>query len=446
MASETKQPVTMETIGASTSSEFLIKAVKESTIREFEAVMAQGIYTGYATKEVGWLDGNKLMKSSDVFGYPYDPGLYYSMRYNHPIIKTLMDFKMNSVASLKYNVKPCDPENIESILAAEAVDFYLNRMPYNPLNDFIAETYDRVGTFGHAFYEMVLTEDGFYNLVYIPPATIEYITLDTQNYFITSVTQYSGMTQRTIPAWKLVWFGRDATLGAYYGTSDMRPLVAPFTAAEQIWQSFIGQVRYSKGILYAKETENAGESTTAESYRNVFSYLTKFYQGKDAPIILDRALELGFLAPDNPASSWIIEIVSYIDQQVRECLFSTLNSLGISGQGARALGESFSVSDAEKFADHVSGFMSMINGQKNPHSNLLEFITETCGYDKRYTPYIEVENTIEVKPEGRIELILKVIEAGILTAEEFGVDNKRALLEDLGFSLTAFNKMYGEPE
>lgn len=435
--------VTSETL-TTTDDMGRINIIKPSAVKRYSGVESKAPWLGYDSREVGWVDGNRLLKPTDVFGTDTQTALYQAMRNNLQTIKTYMDYRKMTMASLSYCLRPAN-ESEEAQLVALLVERYIENQPASPtkgINNLMADIYDKVSTFGHVFYEIQLTKDGNYKLNYIPPHTIEYINLTEDGRYIESITQNTSINYTTIDADKLTWYAQSVAFeGNYWGISDLRPLIQPYTTAEKMWQNYLSQVRFSKSFIIANE-KSGEDSTTSDGYINLLDWMTAVANDKEFPLILDRALEVNVLKSDTPVTSYIVEVIKMLNEDIREGLAGSLNSLGISGTGARALGDSFSVSDAEKLSAHIENFIAVVNGQFSPHSRFLQVITESMGYDKSLTPRIEAENNIEVKVENRIEKVIMLIEKGIISPEELGLKNKMKLLEELGLGTNEFREIH----
>lgn len=379
--------------------------------------------------EAGWYDANVDLYRKDVTGYPHDLGTFDSMRYNHPVIKAAMDFRMNQVNNMRYDVVPrCDePDEIETV-AANAVQHVIENMPYQNLCTLVSFVYDQVSTYGFCFYEWIWDENDLeFSLFHIPPSTIDRIELSEDFRYINCIYQNNGGDYIEIEADRLIWFGKDSTLGNYFGRSDLRSLLMYFEAQQQAMQHYLRNQENSVGVVYLQQTDTVPDE---ESFLEGLQWL----RDVSIPFIAPEQLKPQYLQAQTIDVDSTIKFIEHSNDVIREATLSSLNSLGIGGSGgAYALGKELSVSDAKKFLNHVESFMDIINGNTNFHSCLLEKITTCLGFDKKYTPEICIIDSIKEDRTTQINTLLTLVEKGILSTEEIGSKNKIAIMEDLGF-------------
>jgi hypothetical protein len=329
------------------------------------------------------------------------------MRQADPIIASTMDFRRDSVASLEYDVIPRSAEpTIEEELAAKAVKYTLQNLPGSSLNDFISRTYDMVYSYGFALYEMHIPQEGEnkgrFQLLEIPSFYIEWWNLDDETRSkMESAYVNLGDTYETIDAKKLVWFGNQLFLGNYWGLSDLRKLLAVFSAKKQDLQMYLALRRLQSGILYFKENGDYPNNANSWAVAKLDGYSTT---------------------------------ASYFDGLIRQALGDSLKNLGISHNGGSlALGKEMAITDAEQFKNHVDQFLMIMNGAGAPEANLLEIITETLGFNRNAAPKIvAIDNTATDMTEN-MESLLVLFKEGIITREDLPDGFAQQILDRLGF-------------
>jgi hypothetical protein len=92
-------------------------------------------------------------------------------------------------------------------------------------------------------------DKGIMCLYHIPAFQVEWFNLDKTRTRLKSVRVSLGDNQITIPASKLVWFGDMLFPGNYWGNSDLRKLMAIFSAKKQDLQNYLALRRLQQGIL-----------------------------------------------------------------------------------------------------------------------------------------------------------------------------------------------------
>jgi hypothetical protein len=121
-------------------------------------------------------------------------------------------------------------------------------------------------------------DKGIMCLYHIPAFQVEWFNLDKTRTRLESVRVSLGDNLITIPASKLVWFGDMLFPGNYWGNSDLRKLMAIFSAKKQDLQNYLALRRLQQGILYFKE--NGEYPNNANSWINAKNFLTQYFQGK----------------------------------------------------------------------------------------------------------------------------------------------------------------------
>lgn len=384
--------------------------------------------------DAGFLDSNVQITPRDLYGRPQAPGLYYEMRYSDPIIASIMNFRRDSVGALDYDLEPAD-DSTTSEMAANSVKYVLENLPYMDLNSFVAKTYDEVYSFGFCLYEMVVNDAGRFSLHHIPSFMVDWWILSDNRTYLSGVKIDEGDKLIEVDARKFVWFGDQAYEGNYWGISDLRKLVAVFSARKQDLQNYLALRRLQQGVPYFKE--NGEHPNNANSWQVAANWLTSYFQGKPSPLILNAGMDFAYQAISIPGVDNASSMLSYFDAIIREALGSSLHNLGIGGAGgAYALGKELAISDAEQFKTHVDDFLQILNGNNAPESNLLTVITELLGFDPHlHTPKLVVrDNTIAVDITENLDKLVTLVKEGIISREALPEDFDQMVLAELGFT------------
>lgn len=385
----------------------------------------------------GFRDPNRLINPEDLVGTIYDPGIYYEMRQADAIVSSIMDFRRDSVASLSYDIVPrCEEPNLNQQMAAQAVKYYLNNIPYMGFKQFVSHAYDQVYSYGFALYEMHLPEDGpdagKMCLYHIPSFQVDWFNLDKDTRTrLESVRIDTGDGLKTIDGRKLVWFGDMEYPGNFWGKSDLRKIMATFSAKKQDLLAYLALRRLQQGVLYFKE--NGEHPNNDASWQVAKNYLVQYFQGKPSPLILNAGMDLNFLNVTIPGVDNYSNTATYFDALIRESLGASLKNLGIGGNGgAYALGKELAITDAEQFTAHVEDFLMMLNGHTAPESNLIEVITELCGFDPSDAPRIIVNDNVQHNIKESIDKLIQLFSAGIISNKDLPEDLVNRMLKELG--------------
>ena len=404
--------------------------------KELEENDYRGPFLGI--QDAGFKDPNELISTTDLYGTIYESGVFFEMRYADPIIGSIMEFRKNSVSALEYNVVPKDkaPTDTQK-MAAESVKWLINRIPNQSLNGFISHAYDQIFSFGFALYELHVPEDGpnkgIVCMYHIPAFQVEWFNLDKTRTRLESVRVSLGDKIITIPASKLVWFGDMLFPGNYWGNSDLRKLMAIFSAKKQDLQNYLVLRRLQQGILYFKE--NGEYPNNANSWQNAKNFLTQYFSGKPSPLLLNAGMDINMLNVSQPGLDNAEKMFNYFDNLIREALGQSLKNLGIAGNGGSlALGKELAVTDAVQFMEHVTEFLLMLNGENAVESNFLEILTELLGFNPRTdTPKLVVVDNTATDEEENVDLLIQLLKDGIISREDLPEGTIEKLLNKIGF-------------
>jgi hypothetical protein len=397
------------------------------------AAIERGRLSGYPAfgRYAGFLDPNIEITPQDLFGLsPRNLGILYRMRHAHPVIASGMDFAARAVEAVDYGLEPADG-SIRARAARDAVERAFRTMRGYTLPSWIAATFDDVRTYGASWQEL-RSDDG--RTLYphrIAPHLIQMVNYAPDFIELGSVTVQSGAGLQTLGVDALAWYGRQAWPGHYYGLSDLRKLLAIFSAYEQDLRTYLDQQRLARGILHTRETE-AG--TNAVSVDEVVDWLIAYHNGEDRPIHLPHGIELGVTNVTNPAVAHFQSMLGYYDTLMRETLMSALGSLGINGEGARSLGESFRVVDAQRLRAALDAFLRMINGETSPYSSLLRALTINAGYPAELTPRVVCAGQVGIDMAQQRADLVALSGAGLVTRADIGDEGVSLLVSGLGFT------------
>ena len=221
--------------------------------------------------------------------------------------------------------------------------------------------------------------------------------------------------------------------GNYWGNSDLRKLMAIFSAKKQDLQNYLVLRRLQQGILYFQES---GEyPNNANSWANAKQFLTQYFQGKPSPLLLNAGMDIKMLQVSQPGLDNAEKMFNYFDNLIREALGQSLKNLGIAGNGGSlALGKELAITDAVQFMEHVSEFLLMLNGENAVESNFLEVCTELLGFDpKTETPMIVAIDNTATDNNINVELLIQMLKDGIIDKTDLPEGTIEKLLTKIGF-------------
>jgi hypothetical protein len=399
------------------------------TLSTMRTLMGQPQYGRYA----GFYEPNREITPQDLYGISQrDLGILYRMRVAHPVIASGMDFARSAVEAVEYGLEPADP-SLRARAARDAVERAFVQTPGLSLSGFVGMVFDLSRTNGFAALEIVDAGDGRHIAPRpIAPHLMQGWIYDSDFVGLAGVRVVSNASTVTLDVDRFAWYGRQHYPGQYYGLSDLRPLLSLFAAYEQDLRTYIDQQRNARGFLYGQE--NAG-GTNKLSVDRMIEYLARYHAGDDFPLIVPAGMEIGFMSVTNPAVAHFKEMLGYYDTSFREALMSSLGSLGINGEGARSLGESFRVVDAQRLRARLDQFLRMINGETSAYSSFLRMVTINEGYEADLTPRIVCAGQVGVDMTQQRSDLIALSNAGIVTRADIGEDNVRHLIAGLGLEV-----------
>lgn len=368
----------------------------------------------------GFMDPIGLsMMPRDLIGNQTNPGIYYRMRI-HPIIYAVMEARKNFLRSIEF---------LFSGKHADKLNRYWQRyvkttknVPYD-LSSFIADVSDNKSSYGFQLYEYHKSNQ----FIYLYPVDhLQVISFEGTDQ-LEGVLCYSGTATKQLPADEICLYSNMFTQGNWWGLSDLRPLVETFLVYESEMKNFLASRPIEKGVVYAKQVE----ISDANSYVGIEDMLNSIIKGQSVTGILDPGFELGILQVNNGQDSVVQleQIIQLTNEVIRNCLWSNLESLGISTHGSRALGETFELSDQKKLEQYIE-------------AELEELKMSKLFYDIAYEldiPVSEIEistpGLVKSDDRAKYDEIIQLIKDGIITKEEIGPENWKRILESKGIVL-----------
>lgn len=395
---------------------------------EFSAGPVVASWPAYG-KLAGYLDPNREVMPQDLYGMGNRQlGQLFRMRHAHPVIGAAMDFARREMESLTYELEPADDSAL-SKAAAVAVAEAFERMPGWSLPRWVAHTVDAIRTYGYCLYE-TRSNGGDLWPFYVAPHLLDSWWLKDSYTEIDYASIYSGGALAKLYMDRASWYGLSAAPGNYYGIAELRKLLALFAAYEQDLQMYLDQQRLARGILYLEQTTEIAPSQT--SVNAAVEWLLAYHRGEDRPFVAPYGLKPAVVTVQNPTIAEFGNMLEKYNVQFREALMSSLGSLGISGDGARALGEEFRIVDAQRFRSAVESYLAVVNGQTSRYSDFLVKLTLDMGYPAECTPRIVTrDNTGTDAAANRADLVA-MVGAGILSRTDLSADSLDRLIRSLG--------------
>lgn len=381
-------------------------------------------------KTAGYLDANPEVSPQELYGLtPRQLGVLFRMRYAHPVIGAAMDYARREMETLTYELEPADDSALAEA-AAIAVAEAFTRMPGWSLPRWIAWTVDMMRTYGFCAYELASDDGESIYPAYIAPHLLDSWLLDASYVHLTGARVFSAGVLTNVPISRIAWYGTPAAPGNFYGVAELRKLLALFAAYEQDLQMYLDQQRLARGILYLEQTTEIAPSQTSISA--AVDWLLSYFRREERPFVAPYGLKPAVVTVQNPTISEFGAMLERYNVQFREALMSSLGSLGIGGDGARALGEEFRIVDKQRFRAAVESYLRIINGETSEYSGMLRILTLNAGYPAHVTPRVVTrDNTGADAAANRADLVA-LVGAGLLSRADLSADSIDRLIRSLG--------------
>lgn len=303
---------------------------------------------GYGNTE-GWFDpwGSRF-RPFDLIGSPSTPGIYWRMRYRHPLIKSILDQRKNLIASTPIHWSGPHADKLNAFwdsLSAKNVNLKLSRL--------LSHIIDEKASFGFCLLEKAWNINDL-QLWHVDPITVFEFESDDPTALEPSGIRFQytdNLTTQTLPFSRFYLFSDSVYPGNWWGDAEMGSLLVDYIAYEAEYKLYLGQRLLEKGVVHAKETSASSKVSWEEMRGNLLSLL----RGQDIAVMTDSAWDLSVLQISNGQDSvqQRVDANIHFGDLIRQTLNSNLNTLGLSSTGSRALGETIKVADGEKFEAYL---------------------------------------------------------------------------------------------
>ena len=315
----------------------------------------------------------------------YSLGLYYQIRLADIVVQPAMDFLRSRVESFPLEfVEPENPSAAElSCLAF--VRRFAAECVVGGLESVVAGVYDDARSYGSATRERVIHESKAspygvrLEFFPVPAWSIQrYVTVPGDGAGLEAVVQNKGAR---VPADKLFWFGYKPAPGAWVGMSALRPFLGVKEIVENLLRGLMERAQNDKGVPVIAET--VAESAARGDVQTVLQFASDFMDGEATPIYLPYGYSVNMFSPGTSAFTNVQDLLTYFDTLRRSALMQSLENVGVTTGGNRALGQEFRLSDNKRFAASLQGFQRALNGDSHSAGSLADipgYIARIGGY------------------------------------------------------------------
>jgi hypothetical protein len=362
------------------------------------------------------LEGSDTQSPATLIGYgAFSLGELWQLRYQDPVASPLLSRLGRRIAGTSPRIiPPPNPTATEESQAFLLDGWFQNMRGGGP--NWLGHCLLDVLTFGRHAAE-IRVEDSHrgqrLHFFEIAPASQRFITTpDGESLAGISQGAASKGGAGFVDAWKLFFLHNPRAPGDFEGFAELtRPLLAYKLIREAIIKADIAYRQVAKGVPVFRETQPE-EAVTGDS-SEIDSWVANWMAGNPSPMYVPYGYSPEWFNP--PASPPnVIEMLRYLDEQMKRVLLDTLSSLGISATGSRALGGEFANSDTADFSELMASYIVRMNGAGEEYSDLIYILAKTLGIElKGRPPLFILEGLSSIPVSQQISKIREAKEAGI---------------------------------
>ena len=368
----------------------------------------------------GWTDPIGVsLTPLDLIGLPTSPGIYQRMRQSHATINQIMEARKNFLNSVEFIFTGRHADKLNKYWNRRVRT--INNLPYS-LSSFIADVSDGKSSYGFKVYEY--HKDDYSTYLYpVAPENIMYFEgTDT----LTGVMFRSGNGSLQLPASNVQLFSNMTKPGNWWGVADLRSLVDAYLVYESEVKNFLSSRPIEKGIVWASQEQGS----TIQASDELVEGLGAIQRGQTVSMILDPGYKLNVLQYNNGQDSvnQLQTIINKTDEIFRGALWSSLESLGISSTGSRALGETFAINDQKKFEQYLEAELETLKVSQ---------LFADIAYDLAI-PITEIEistpGLMRSDDRTQYDKVLAMLEKGTLQRSDISTEDWTRIMQSIGLS------------
>lgn len=399
----------------------------------------------------GFFDPNIGVSQQDLSGTINAPGYLAQMRTGHPVISSLMNTRKAFIQSLGFEFSGPGGDRLTEYWKTKVMTGNNDTTRHYSFSEFLSDMMDSRDTYGFSLHEChmdpTLQNASTYLYPISPLLVYRFIESGGQVKNLEAIEFFNNLNYTTLPSSYYVHFALDPQFSNnWWGLSCLRPLVERWLVYKRALATYEEIMPLERGILYAGTV--AGEAgTTEEGKLATQEFLLDVLEGKPVTTHLDAATTLNLIQSGSSKSS-TDEFLKYsndFNDQVRALLGANLDSLTLASHGSRALGETISLSDEKKYEAWIEAALADVQG-----SSFFRAICDYLGVDSEEIEIISVGVT-DTESTLNIANIMMLLDKGIITVDQLGEDNIKALVASTGLSveslkLTPAIPVEGTPE
>lgn len=364
----------------------------------------------------------------------YDLGLYYQLRYTDPVIEPAMEFLQSRVKAFPVGFEPPADATDAELRCLAFVREFAAECIQGELESVVAGVFDAAMSYGFQARERIIEDyPGHRFGIQLRLFRIDGWSISQWDTNANDTSILRGIRQNQgeyIPAHKLLYYGFKPSPGAWVGMSRLRPFFASKVIIESLLQSLIERARTDKGVPVVKETMAA--DAVKGNVDDALEFCLAYMEGDPTPIYLPHTHEVEMFSPGPSAISNPVELMQYFDSQRRAALYQSLENVGVSTGGNRALGEEFRISDNDKFGQALRDFERAMNGGAEDIGALCElpaYIASIGGFYGCRPPLLSFKGLGRVDVRDKLGEIRSTVKDGIdLALDDKDIESIRPAL------------------
>ena len=265
----------------------------------------------------------------------------------------------------------------------------------------------------------------------VMPSSVRRWNIDRGSDEWVSVDQRTELRGVTIPREALIYVRSQGAPGELEGHSMLRPVIYAYENWKMASAAMVMIMGAASGVVDISAPKGGSDS---EDWQALVEQAIAFEQGQRRWFMHEDGYEIDLKFPAAGATQGIVEVMQYWDAQIDQALGRSMQSLGFSATGSRALGEELSEESREQARANLAVLLRRFG------VSLSQVIADRVGYDGPL-PLLEplVERRREV--EGRVQVLGSAVQAGLI---RWTPEREQELAEEL--DLAAIEEIAPEPE
>lgn len=250
------------------------------------------------------------------------------------------------------------------------------------------------------------------------PSTIERWVPDMERGTWVEVEQRTELLYARIPRDRLVYVRTRGAPGEWEGESILRPQLFGFESWKEASKAIIMVMAAASGVVTVEAPETGSDE---QDWEAMVEQMVQFEQGIRRWFASEHGYKFDVSFPASGATGGLVEILQYWDAQIDYGLAQSMQSLGFSANGSRALGAELGEESQELRKAALEILLARLG------RSIASVVAERVGYEgplPTLHPVVERRRQIE----SRVRVIREAREGGLV---QWTPERERDLAEEL---------------